>query len=303
MCLIAFDWQAAAGGRQLLLASNRDEFWDRPTLPLQHWPLDDRTLLAGRDARAGGSWLGFADNGRVAMLTNVRPAAPEPERPRSRGELVSRWLAGDAGLEGFLEGLQPEAFGGFNLVLGDAAWPRWVWLTNSEVAWTASRLDRAEARTWAGGWRGAELSGGVHALSNAGLDTPWPKARRLAQTLLTASESASTGATDWQGLLMRVLGDGGGHAALPPLPLHAPIDDEHGPPAPFCDPFVHWPERRYGTRSSLLARWADGPGASLEVQEWTHEPGVAPPAISGRWPEGPAYRRASISMWGMPTSS
>jgi uncharacterized protein with NRDE domain len=94
MCLIAF----AVGMRPdlpLLLAANRDEFFDRPTAPWHRWNLPDGgEALGGRDLRGGGTWLGVSLAGRVAMLTNVR--SPQAASGlRSRGELVTRWLAGE----------------------------------------------------------------------------------------------------------------------------------------------------------------------------------------------------------------
>jgi hypothetical protein len=78
MCLIAFaiDTDPAL---PLLLAANRDEFFERPTEPMHRWSLPDGTaVVAGRDLRDGGTWLGVSEAGRVAMLTNVRSAHPGP---------------------------------------------------------------------------------------------------------------------------------------------------------------------------------------------------------------------------------
>ncbi|MES2424138.1 MAG: NRDE family protein, partial [Pseudomonadota bacterium] len=93
MCLIAL----ALGAHPrwpLVIASNRDEFRSRPAAPLAEWTADNgQPVLAGRDLRDGGTWLGVTPAGRVAMLTNVRRG--EPQRGvRSRGELPMRWLAG-----------------------------------------------------------------------------------------------------------------------------------------------------------------------------------------------------------------
>ena len=118
MCLIAF----AIGASQrwpLVVASNRDEFLDRPTLPLARWHTDAGTeIISGRDLRAGGTWLGLTPGGRLAMLTNVRgPASLTGEK--SRGELVTRWLDSGVGAGSFAAQIDAAAYGGFNLVLGD----------------------------------------------------------------------------------------------------------------------------------------------------------------------------------------
>src|SRR5690606_41054532 len=96
MCLIAFAIEPGPTCA-LLLASNRDEAMDRPTAPLHRWALPNgMDVIGGRDLRDGGTWLGVNAAGRVAMITNVREAQPEPAS-RSRGELANLWLAGEMG--------------------------------------------------------------------------------------------------------------------------------------------------------------------------------------------------------------
>ncbi|MDP3169912.1 MAG: NRDE family protein, partial [Polaromonas sp.] len=69
MCLIAFAIGASARW-PLVIAANRDEFLDRPTLPLARWKSDAGTdIISGRDIRAGGTWMGLTAAGRIAMLT------------------------------------------------------------------------------------------------------------------------------------------------------------------------------------------------------------------------------------------
>jgi len=92
MCLLALALGVHADF-PLVIAANRDEQWARPTLPLQAWRLPSgKTLYSGRDQEAGGTWLGFSEDGRVALLTNVRSGSLAPGE-RSRGELVTHWLA------------------------------------------------------------------------------------------------------------------------------------------------------------------------------------------------------------------
>jgi uncharacterized protein with NRDE domain len=54
---------------KLIVAFNRDEYYDRPTAPAAFWE-DEPDLLGGRDLRAGGTWLGIARNGRIGVITN-----------------------------------------------------------------------------------------------------------------------------------------------------------------------------------------------------------------------------------------
>src|SRR5687767_15118767 len=92
MCLIAFAHDAHPAYR-LVLAANRDEFYDRPTAPAAWWK-DAPQVLAGRDLRAGGTWMGVTRDGRFAAVTNFRESAPQRADALSRGDLVADFLRG-----------------------------------------------------------------------------------------------------------------------------------------------------------------------------------------------------------------
>ena len=259
MCLIAF----AVGAHPacpLLIASNRDEFFDRPTAPLHGWatPGGTSTVWAGRDLRDGGTWLGFADTGRIAMLTNVRSAQAAPG-PRSRGELPMHWLAGEWGIDDLAAAIDPAAYGGFNLVVGDFRAGQWAWLSNRSPH--APHTDKAVARL-----HQRRLAPGVYGLSNAALDTPWPKTERLRAAMRHALNSPE--ADGAQALLASALAD----------TTHAPphLRPDTGVPPELeqalSSPFVDMAERGYGTRSSLLARVRPGQDTAwhLDLSEWTH---------------------------------
>ncbi len=78
---------------KLVLAANRDEYYDRPTAPPCFWEHAPH-LLAGRDLAGGGTWLGITRHGRIAAITNYRqPASFKKEAP-SRGKLVTDFLLG-----------------------------------------------------------------------------------------------------------------------------------------------------------------------------------------------------------------
>ena len=156
MCILVFDWQP--GTRQpLLLLANRDEFHARPTAALAQWT-DLPLVHAGRDLQAGGSWLGVAPGRRFATLTNIRE--PELARPRSRGELVSQYLAGQQLPGQYLQELVAIAgeYSGFNLLAGDT----------DELWFLHAKAEQPQ-----------QLAPGIYALCNANLDTPWPKLVRL----------------------------------------------------------------------------------------------------------------------------
>jgi uncharacterized protein with NRDE domain len=158
MCLLVLAWQVHPRYR-LVVAANRDEYHERPAAPLAKWP--DIALLAGRDLRAHGTWLGLDRARRFAVVTNFR----ELQRPRaaapSRGGLIPQYLAGTAAPLEFLTQLEPQAgsYAGFNLLLADGA----------RLAYGSNRATPF-ART---------LAHGVYALSNELLDTPWPKLQRV----------------------------------------------------------------------------------------------------------------------------
>jgi len=162
MCVAAFAWDAHPRWR-LVLAGNRDEFHARPSAALARWE-DGSGIVAGRDLEAGGTWLGTGRGGRLALVTNVRDLHA-PQNGLSRGLLASDWLHGDSGAEAGSGALLAGAAGyrPFNLLLAD----------RQHCAWTSNLP----------GPRRALVAPGVHSLSNAALDSPWPKALALAARL------------------------------------------------------------------------------------------------------------------------
>jgi uncharacterized protein with NRDE domain len=145
---------------RLVVAANRDEFHARPAAAAA-WgdapPFEG--VLAGRDLEAGGTWLGVRRDGRWALVTNVREGGRRDPGARSRGELIPRVLAADSeSPDALQEILQAgEHYNGFNLLAGHA----------DAMAWASNRAQRLE-----------ELTSGIHGLSNALLDTCWPKVTR-----------------------------------------------------------------------------------------------------------------------------
>ncbi|HEY0589782.1 MAG TPA: NRDE family protein [Pseudoduganella sp.] len=174
MCLIVFAWQVVPGV-PLIAAANRDEFFDRDTRPAAPWP-DAPHIYAGRDLKAGGSWMGITRPGgagappaagaglagpsRFAAITNVRnPQEHNPLAP-SRGQLVADFLAGAMTAQEYVAQIAPRAaeFNGFNLVLCDG----------KELVWYSNK-GNDDPRN------GKPLEPGIYGLSNALLDSAWPK--------------------------------------------------------------------------------------------------------------------------------
>ena len=143
---------------KLVIAANRDEFYDRPTAPASFWD-DGPGLLAGRDLRAGGTWFGINRKGRVAAITNYRDPASIKSHAPSRGELTSDFLTGEEKPEEYLTRLDLKAGGynGFNLIVG----------TKDEICWYSNRGNGI-----------CSLMPSIYGMSNHLLDTPWPKVSR-----------------------------------------------------------------------------------------------------------------------------
>lgn len=162
MCLVAFAWNTHPRWR-LVLAGNRDEFHARPTAALSTWA--DGGLLAGRDLKSGGTWVGLGPRGRVAVITNVRDGLAPAFMGPSRGALPVDFLHGDAPALAHAAALSNVAgdYAPFNLVLADAAGCAY-----------AGNHPASGAHA---------VAPGVHGLSNGVFDAPWPKTRRLREAL------------------------------------------------------------------------------------------------------------------------
>lgn len=171
MCLVVFAWRVHPR-YPLVLAANRDEFFQRPAAPA-HWWTDAPDLLAGRDLEAGGTWMGFNRNGRFAALTNYRDPSRHIAGAPSRGALVREALEDAAPPARTLEAMRDKAAGyaAFNLLVGDG-----------------ERLGVLESTT--GTIR--MLAPGSYGLSNHLLDTPWPKLRKARSGLAQALDALPT---------------------------------------------------------------------------------------------------------------
>jgi uncharacterized protein with NRDE domain len=153
MCLILFAWKVHPA-YLLVLAANRDEYYARPSAPAAFWD-DAPDLLAGRDLKAGGTWLGITRSGRLAALTNYRDPASLKQDAPSRGHLVSDYLRNQESSDAYLKRLAARAdrYNGFSLLVGDCS-ALFVYSNRSEAI---------------------RLNPGIYGMSNHLLDTPWPK--------------------------------------------------------------------------------------------------------------------------------
>jgi uncharacterized protein with NRDE domain len=165
MCLIVFAWKLIPG-TPLIVAGNRDEFYDRPSAPALRWECAPQ-VFAGRDLKAGGTWMGVADEKqgtnyvcKFAAITNIRAPSEQRANAPSRGALVADYLTGNLSAADYVQAIRDKVadYNGFNLILCD----------RNELIWFSNR-NQDDARN------GQPLAPGIYGVSNASLDTPWTK--------------------------------------------------------------------------------------------------------------------------------
>ena len=229
MCLVAI---ALDQSRRfpLVIAANRDEFFQRPAARLAWWSpgAGQPDILGGRDLEAGGTWLGLTAKGRLALITNVRdPANRDPNAP-SRGSIVTRWLNGDLTADRFWMHTALSGYNGFNLVAADF---------RRGECFFASSQDSNPMR----------LERGLYGLSNASLDTPWPKVTNLKERVRESVDGAES--LDMLAVeLFDAMND------------RTPAPDEHLPMTgvphelekALSPAFIRTADGAYGTRSTTL---------------------------------------------------
>lgn len=253
MCLIALAWQVHPQ-YPVVIAANRDEFHDRPAASMRWW--DDRNTLAGRDLKAGGTWLGISRSGRIGVLTNVREPGGHDGALISRGNLVRWWLDSDHDQESLTRRLDGVETNGFSLLGLD--------VTHRQAHCWSNRFGHRKS-----------LPPGIYGLSNAALDEPWPKLQRIKQHLRALVDSAS--GAHFCGRVDRLI-----ETLLHGLTdRHQPADHElpstgvHiGWERALARVFIEAPQERYGTRCStaiVLQESSGGAGWRLHVaeQSWT----------------------------------
>ncbi|WP_046173404.1 NRDE family protein [Domibacillus indicus] len=226
MCLIAIAIRQHPE-KPLIVAANRDEFYRRPTEPSNWWK--ESPILAGRDIEKGGTWMGISKSGRFCALTNYRDPGEQSAGRKSRGHIVRAFLESHLDAPAFLEELDREKnrYPGFNLVAG----------TQDELYAYGSRS----------GEKAYLLPAGIHAVSNAFMNTPWPKTARVKKKMAGALNSREE--------LFHMLGDRSAAAdqALPHTGV--PIEWERLLSPVFIE------SETYGTRSSTILEINEGRSA------------------------------------------
>jgi uncharacterized protein with NRDE domain len=140
----------------LIIAANRDEYFNRPTKPAHFWD-KDQSMLAGKDLEAGGTWLGITTSGRFAAVTNYRDPEHMKDRALSRGLLTADFLQSIHDPQDYIRGVssRDDQYNGYNLLLSSDL---------KQIYHYSNITSQLTA-----------LSNGIHGLSNHLLNTPWPK--------------------------------------------------------------------------------------------------------------------------------
>lgn len=168
MCLIVFAWKILPG-TPLVVAGNRDEYYERPAAPAIWWE-HSPDVYGGRDLKSGGSWMGLTSRSgpgsparKFAAITNIRAPSEKRADAPSRGDLVAKYLTGHLSARAYIDAIRDRVsnYNGFNLLVGD----------EDELIWFSNRHPD-DARN------GQALPPGIYGVSNAALDTPWPKVVR-----------------------------------------------------------------------------------------------------------------------------
>jgi len=224
-----------------VIAANRDEFLDRPSEGPALRETPHGLIVAPRDERAGGTWLGLNAAGVFAAITN-RPSSEPDARRRSRGLLVMdalRWPRADEAAERLqIESLQHGAYNPFNLFVADS---------ESCVLFTYEEAPRR-----------FDLEPGAHVIGNVDPAAErTPKLAALDRAADRVADASGDGALDALADLCRT--HTGGDNALDDTCVHA---------------------GGYGTRSSTLLqlaadeddrvfRYADGAPCCTEYEDYT----------------------------------
>jgi uncharacterized protein with NRDE domain len=236
MCTLAV-FVGGLHDRTLVVAANRDEALDRPSLPPTLLREGDPRAFGGRDLTAGGTWLGMNAAGLVAGVLNRHVRAPRDPTCRSRGRLCLDVLAcrGAEQAAARVAAEPPGRYNPFNLLLADAGGA----FVAMQAAGEPPRVERLEP--------------GLHLLSN--LDVDDPRCPRIGGSHAGfAAVGAAFAADGDPSLLVRRLAER--------LADHTTPLDSRGPGA-LC---VHG--EGYGTRSStIIVRDAAG------VATWHHADG------------------------------
>ncbi|MBQ0138290.1 MAG: NRDE family protein [Kurthia sp.] len=170
MCIITLVYKVSAN-KPLVVVANRDEFYERPAMPAYFWQ-EDKQVIGGKDLEKMGSWLAIHKNHRFAAVTNYRDFTLNQLGEKSRGFIVNDFILGNQDSQSFLEKIKQEgsSYGPMNVIVYDG----------STMAHYNNVTDSIQ-----------EMQPGIHCVTNATLNTPWPKAERMKQLVAARYEEES----------------------------------------------------------------------------------------------------------------
>ncbi|MEP2101289.1 MAG: NRDE family protein [Parasphingorhabdus sp.] len=254
MCIVAFAWQSHPRWK-LVAIGNRDEMHARPAQPLARWDTPTH-LLAGRDTKAGGTWLGVSEQGRLAIVTNLSGYGTPDSEKHSRGDLLKSFLSGEGPLAD-LSARQFADFNPFNLITveGDKA------IVHSNRPKPVSSV----------------LASGTYGLSNGPLQRPWPKSSALKNSLTAWMKDDS----EHPEHLLDALMDQTAH--FPEVGRETYTEENLALYPQYSPIFIRNPA--YGTRcSTVVAIDHDGNGTIIERRYAPSGTATGQTALSFSWP-------------------
>ncbi|MEL6557289.1 MAG: NRDE family protein [Bacteroidota bacterium] len=180
MCLILFSWDNHPQYK-LILAANRDEFYERPTDPIHSWQ-ENSNIIAGKDLTGGGTWMGVSKQNKFAAITNHRNPTRILQDAPSRGDLTLDFLKDTVSEENYYteKSRTLDQYNGFNLLVG--SFNKMSYFNNVD-----------------GNYQ--ELKKGIYGLSNAVLDTPWPKLSKAKNAFAKVVDDANPAVDDFYKIL------------------------------------------------------------------------------------------------------
>lgn len=239
MCLILFAWQTQIK-LPLLVLANRDEYFDRPTLPLHRW--ENTAIYGGKDLSAGGTWLGVHETGRWSALTNFRRAGSVNANAPSRGHLTEQYLTGDLSPDAYLASIHSNAkqYNGFSLLTG----------TRDQLFYYSNQEGIIHT-----------LSPGVYGLSNSSLNSEWIKVQHGKNELEKRLNQAASENDFFTLMQDRTLAE---LDKLPNTGIGTKMEEM------LSSKFIYIPNAHYGTRTTTLVKFTD---ERAEMVECTYENG------------------------------
>jgi uncharacterized protein with NRDE domain len=220
MCTVFFAYKAHEK-YPLIFMGNRDEFYDRPSMPAHFWD-DDSSILAGLDMQENGSWTGITKSGQFAVVTNYRDFSQHKENTLSRGHLVRDFLIYKPFPQKYCEivSLKADQFNPFNLVVGDM----------KELSYFSNMDQQVHI-----------LPPGIYGLSNHLLNTPWPKVatgKMVLKSIIDKHDQINPES------LFNILDD----KTIPPDDLLPNTGIGLDMERPLSSTFIEIPSKNYGTR-------------------------------------------------------